>query len=108
VNDLSPAAAARVDAAIDVALARSVLYRALTLGLRPPGSDERTSAFSPAGEAALRNAATLLDAGGSPGEALLPAVEDLCRRAVSPAEHLAAHARLFGHSRGPSVLETEH
>jgi TorA maturation chaperone TorD len=109
VNDLSLADAACVDAAIDEALARSVLYHALALGLRPP--DERTagSLGSPTEGSTIREAATFLDARGSSGEALLPAVETFCGRAASPADRLVAHARLFGHSRGlVCPFETEY
>ena len=101
--------AAGVDAAIDRALARSVLYHAVTLGLRPPAAGMARSLFDPAGRAAIREAAALLDPPGSSGEALLPAVETFCNRAASPSDRLAAHARLFGHSRGlVCAFETEY
>ena len=101
--------AERLDAAIDAALARSVLYHTVTLGLRPPAEDAAGSLCSPTGQAAMRAAAALLDARGLSGEALLPAVETFCGRAASAAERLAAHARLFGHSRGlVCPFETEY
>jgi TorA maturation chaperone TorD len=101
--------AAGLDAAIDEALARSVLYHAVTLGLRPPAKGAAPFLFGPAAQAAIREAARLLDARGSPGEALLPAVETLCGQAASAADRLAAHARLFGHSRGlVCPFETEY
>lgn len=101
--------AARLEAAIDEALARSVLYHAVTLGLRPPAEADSHSRFDPAERTAIREAAALLDAPGSSSEALLPAVETFCDRAASPSDRLAAHARLFGHSRGlVCPFETEY
>ena len=101
--------AEHLDGAIDEALARSVLYHALALGLRPPGEGTAGSLGSPTGGTAIREAATFLDARSSSGEALLPAVEMLCDRAAAPADRLAAHARLFGHSRGlVCPFETEY
>jgi len=110
VSDLPVAGeAARLDAAIDVALARSVFYHAVTLGLRPPAEGAARSLVDPTGRTAIREAATFLDARSSSGEALLPAVEMLCDRAAAPADRLAAHARLFGHSRGlVCPFETEY
>lgn len=100
---------ARLEAAIDLALARSVLYRTVTFGLRPPAEDATRSLLSPAGQSAIRAAAALLDAHPSSGEAVLPAVETFCARAASAADRLAAHARLFGHSRGlVCPFETEY
>jgi TorA maturation chaperone TorD len=92
--------AGRLEAAIDEALARGVVYHALTLGLRPPAGGALCRLASPDGRAALREAAALLDARGSSGESLCPAVEGLCDRADASADRLGAHARLFGHSRG--------
>ena len=110
MSDLSTAEeAARLDAAIDEALARSVLYHAVTLGLRPSAEGGAPSLVGPAGCPAIREAAAFLDARVSSGEALLPAVEVFCGRAASPADRLAAHARLFGHSRGlVCPFETEY
>jgi len=107
VSDLPVAReAAGLDATIDEALARSVLYHAVTLGLRPPPRGAARVLFDPAGQETLLAAATLLDASG---EALRPAVETLCARAASPADRLVAHARLFGHSRGlVCPFETEY
>jgi TorA maturation chaperone TorD len=101
--------AARLEAAIDEALARSVLYHAVTLGLRPPAEADSHSCFDPTERAAIREAAALLDAPGSSGEALLPAAKTFCDQAASPCDRLAAHARLFGHSRGlVCSFETEY
>lgn len=98
--------AADFDRAIDAALARSVLYRANALGLRPP-TDAANSLV--AGQPAIREAATLLDGAAPSGEALRPAVDALCDHRASPADRLAAHARLFGHSRGlVCPFETEY
>ena len=103
------AEAARLDAAIDLALARSVLYRTVSFGLRPPAEDATRSLLSPAGQSAMRAAAALLDAHASSGGALLPAVETFCARAASAADRVVAHARLFGHSRGlVCPFETEY
>jgi len=97
------------DAAIDVALARSVVYRAITLGLRPPARESADAPFDSAAPETLRAAATLLDAHAPSGEALLPAVETFCALASSPADRETAHARLFGHSRGlVCPFETEY
>ena len=98
-----------VDAAIDEALARSVLYHAVTLGLRPPAEGAAGSLLGPSARAAIREAARFLDARLSSVEAVLPAVETFCSRAASPADRLLAHARLFGHSRGlVCPFETEY
>lgn len=97
-----------MESAIDLALARSVLYRAIALGLRPPARGSHDAAFGPAGQAAIRAAATLLDVGAS-GETLLPVSEVFCERAGSSGDRLTAHARLFGHSRGlVCPFETEY
>jgi len=97
------------DSAIDVALARSVLYRAITLGLRPAVRDSAIAPFDSAASRTLRVAATLLDSHARSGEGLLPAVETFCALAPSAAERGTAHARLFGHSRGlVCPFETEY
>ena len=99
--------ATQLEAAIDEALARGVLYHALALGLRPPTGDGARS-DDPIGGAAIRDAAAFLDA-RAPSEAVLAAVERLGGRAASPEGRLAAHARLFGHSRGlVCPFETEY
>lgn len=109
MSDHPPSAAARLDATIDLALARSVVYHATTLGLRPAANGAARSLFSPTGQAAIREAAAFLDALDPSGEALLPAVETFRGRAASPADRLAAHTRLFGHSRGlVCPFETEY
>jgi len=103
-----PIAGKAADDTIDEALARSVLYHAVTLGLRPPAQGA-ASVFGPTGRTAIREAAAFLDARASSDERLLPAVEMLCDRAASAADRLAAHARLFGHSRGlVCPFETEY
>jgi TorA maturation chaperone TorD len=110
VSDLAIAGEdAHLELAIDLALARSVLYHALALGLRPPAAAASDAPFDPSEEAAIRGAAALLDAPDSSGEALLPAVERLCSRAASTPDRLASRARLFGHSRGlVCPFETEY
>jgi TorA maturation chaperone TorD len=97
------------EATIDEALARAVLYHAVTLGLRPPVRESARAPFDSAAPQTLRAAATLLDAHARSGEALLPAVETFCALAPSRAERGTAHARLFGHSRGlVCPFETEY
>lgn len=101
--------AAGLDPAIDEALARSVLYRAVSLGLRPAAARTAPSLVGPTAQAAIREAASFLDARAPAGEALRPVVETFCDRASSPADRLVAHARLFGHSRGfVCPFETEY
>lgn len=99
----------RVEAGIDEALARSVLYHAVAVGLRPPAAPP-ADALDPAGQEAVREAATLLDTQVGSGDPLLPTVDALCDRAAGPAaDRLSAHARLFGHSRGlVCPFETEY
>jgi TorA maturation chaperone TorD len=110
VSDLPNAGeAARLETAIDEALARSVLYHAIALGLRPLVEADAHSPFDPTERAAIRAAAALLDGPGSPREALLPAVEAFCDRAAPPCDRLISHVRLFGHSRGlVCPFETEY
>lgn len=107
MNALSTAdEATRLDGAIDEALARSVIYHAIALGIRPPTDAAATLL---AGQPAIREAATLLDTPAPSGEALRPAVDALCDHRASPADRLAAHARLFGHTRGlVCPFETEY
>lgn len=103
-----PEEGARLESAIDEALARSVLYHAVAIGLRPPVEADSRSRFGPIERAAIREAAALLDSPASSGEALLPEVETFCERAAS-CDRLVSHARLFGHSRGlVCPFETEY
>ena len=105
----SPERAAALDTALDEALARGVLYRAITIGLRPPAEDHERSPFSPGGGDALREAALIVEAHWPQGDPLLSAVEALCARKASPAERRTWHSRLFGHSRGlVCPFETEY
>jgi len=92
----------------DLALARSVLYRALTLGLRLPSESSLTALAS--GRAALLEAAALLDSSRRAAEPLLPAVRAFTDIVpVSAAELIPVHARLFGHSQGlVCPFETEY
>ncbi len=110
MSDLPIASDAKcLDAAVDVALARAVLYQAVTFGLRPPAPKSARTPFDAAAPETLRAAATLLDAQAPSGEALLPAVETFGALAPSPADRGTAHARLFGHSRGlVCPFETEY
>lgn len=104
-----PAEAARIDGAIDEALARSVFYHATALGLRPPEAEGEPALSSPTGRMAIREAAAFLDSRAPSSEPLLPVVDAFCRRTILPAERLLAHARLFGHSRGlVCPFETEY
>ena len=101
--------AAAIDEAIDEALARGVLYRAVTMGLRPPAEDDERSPLPPGVRDALREAARVVEARWPQGDPLLAAVEALRAMTVSPAERRSAHSRLFGHSRGlVCPFETEY
>lgn len=93
---------------IDVALARSVVYRALTLGLRHP--DAAASPWYEEARTALLGAARLLDADRRDAAPLLPAALRLLGQAApAPAAAALAHARLFGHARGEVCpFETEY
>ncbi len=97
----SDGARSETDVALDEALARAVLYRALGSSLRRLAAQERRALFSPAGREALLGAAALLDARQPSGEALRPRVEEWAALgAVGDAEISESHDRLFGHSRG--------
>jgi len=100
---------ARLETAIDEALARSVLYRTVTLALRPPVEAHSPLPFGSTERATICEAAGLLDAPYPTHEALLPSVETFCDRAPSLRGRLTSHARLFGHSRGlVCPFETEY
>jgi TorA maturation chaperone TorD len=98
------------ETALDRALARAVLYRALAGALRRPDAEEQRRLFSPSGRSALVAAASLLDADGHAAEALRPLVEEWTRLGAGGGERLReAHGRLFGHSRGlVCAYETEY
>jgi TorA maturation chaperone TorD len=100
----------RSEAAADEALARSVIYHALALGLRSPLGGNPDALGSPRSRAALLEAARLLDGSRREAEPLLPAVERLIRRSVpSGGKLVSAHARLFGHAGGGVCpFETEY
>lgn len=107
---LGPSSDAR-ERRMDLALARSVVYRALTLGLRHPSVSSLTSLA--AGRPALLEAAALLDSSRLAAEPLLPVVQAFADRAGAAPNHAAglaaAHARLFGHSQGlVCPFETEY
>lgn len=97
-------------AALDLALARAVVYHALGTSLRRPSVAERGRLFGPAGRAALLDAAAVLDAGQPDAEALGPPVAEWTARGAATNEAVAeAHGRLFGHSRGlVCAFETEY
>lgn len=95
---------------VDTALARGVLYRALTLGFTRP-TDETLAALGADGaRAALLAAATELDAGRRAAEPLLPAAQAFTGLPPGPlAERRRAYARLFGHAHAPvPPFETEY
>jgi len=97
------------DAAIDLSLARGVLYRSVALGLRRTTEHSPCSLSSPATWVAVQGAAALVDARCPHDEPLLPSVQALCAHPASPAERSSAHSRLFGHSRGlVCPFETEY
>ncbi len=85
--------------AVDEALARSVLYRALAHGFGP------VAAAPVEGHDALRHAARFLSSGP-----LHEAVERLLSRSeLSAAQRAEGHARVFGHSGGFALpFETEY
>jgi TorA maturation chaperone TorD len=98
-----------VHAAIDEALARAVIYRAIAQGLRLPAAEGERSVFHPAGRAALAEAAAFVDARRPEGESLVPAVATLRARSGEATDPQTAHSRLFGHSRGlVCPFETEY
>jgi TorA maturation chaperone TorD len=89
----------REDAEVDVALARAVLYEAVSGGLRLPSAAGPAGLVS--GRHALEAAATLLDARRPGSEPLAPAVRRLVDRAcVEGRDRASDHARIFGHSLG--------
>ena len=110
--------AAGVDAsrARDIALCRSLLYQALSIGFRPPTEGSRARLAAPDDVAALAEAAALVDeehGTPAPGPARLAArvralAESSDGRALGTL--LESHRRLFGHTaRGPvPPYETEY
>jgi TorA-specific chaperone len=72
-----------------VAMARSILWQAVSLGLRPPTPLTRLRLASPEGLEPLERAAALVS------EALVPHVRAL---GAAPAPSAETHARLFGHT----------
>lgn len=95
---------------IDLALARSVLYRPLALGFARPTEESLDMLASAEARQALAAAARLLDACGGPAAPLLPVVEELL--AGEPGTLGArrrAYGRLFGHAHAPvPPFETEY
>jgi len=100
----------------DVALCRSLLYQALSLGFRPPTEGGRTRLATPDDVAALAEAATLVDEERAPSST---GRNDLGARVRALAESsdaralgtlLESHQRIFGHTaRGPvPPYETEY
>jgi DMSO reductase family type II enzyme chaperone len=98
----------------DVALCRSLLYQALSLGFRPPTEGGRARLATPDDAAALAEAAALVDE-----ERGAPAPSRLAARVRALAESsdgraletlLESHQRIFGHTaRGPvPPYETEY
>jgi TorA maturation chaperone TorD len=105
-EDLSAGA----EVALDEALARAVLYHALSASLRRLAAEERQRLFSPAGRAALTGAAALLDADRPSAEAVRPLLEEWAALSAAVREAVTeTHERLFGHSRGlVCAFETEY
>jgi TorA maturation chaperone TorD len=95
---------------IDLALARSVLYRTLALGFGRPTEESLDTLASVEALQALPAAARMLDAGGGPPAPLLPVVGELL--AAGPGTLGArrrAYGRLFGHAHAPvPPFETEY
>ncbi len=90
--------------ALELALCRSMLYEALALGFCAPGPEVAQRLASPAGSAALAEAASLLD----------DKLDELVRKLATPPAQVERLPRrfllLFGHtSRGPvPPYETEY
>jgi TorA maturation chaperone TorD len=97
---------------IDTALARSVIYDALTEGFRPPTADTLRTLTSGDALATLRAAAAMLDTqSSSPAEPILPAVLRLAEVAHLTREMISdSYQRLFGHTARGVVcpFETEY
>ncbi|HSB61662.1 MAG TPA: molecular chaperone TorD family protein, partial [Vicinamibacteria bacterium] len=95
---------------VDAALARSVLFRALTLGFTRPTDESLASLTSREAHTALLGAAGLLDRGRRTADPVSPAVRALTEiPAGTTAERRAAFARLFGHAHAPvPPFETEY
>ncbi len=92
--------------AVEEALARAVICRALRQPLLPPADGEAAAAGQPAGRQALERAARRLDAGG--GSGLVTAVGALARLPPpSPARRERERARLFGHTLRGAVCPYE-
>jgi TorA maturation chaperone TorD len=99
----APAASA---SAIDLCLARSVLYRTLTLGFARP-SETSSTALSGADRATWEAAAGLVAASEARREGLRSALVALAEAATADGRELS-HARLFGHAQGlVSPFETD-
>lgn len=97
---------------IDTALARSVLYDALTEGFRPPTADTLRTLTSADALTTLRAAAAIVDTqSSSSAEPLLPAVQRLAGVShLSPEAISDSYQRLFGHTARGVVcpFETEY
>jgi DMSO reductase family type II enzyme chaperone len=91
----------------ELALCRSALWEALALGFRPPSPETVERLASPAGVAALGDAAAVLDATAEPG---LPDAVRRLARPVSVDGLSARHDELFGHTARGAVppYETEY
>ena len=84
---------------VDLCLARSTLYRALTLAFRPPTGESLGQLTGPEGAGAIRAAATLLDASGAGGEAIHPAAARLAAYGPGDVGQLRERYEwLFGHT----------
>ncbi len=99
------------DRAVDLALARGVLYRVLAGALRHPTDETIASLQSPDGRATLRAATRELDDCARGGDTLEPAAERFASAttlSLDAAER--AYARLFGHTARGVVCpyETEY
>ncbi len=93
-----------------VALCRSILYEAVSLGFGPSPRRVLERLGSEDGAAALAEAATVLDGEGGEGLASRVRAVVACAAAASPESLAAAYERLFGHTvRGPvPPYETEY
>lgn len=85
--------------AADAALARSVIYRTLTLGLQRPTEASLQQLTAPAARRTIEAAARLLDSRRIRAEALLPPVHELASLPVPEITQLSfLHDHLFGHA----------
>ena len=98
----------RIDqSAVDLALARAVIYRALAIGLQSPTADSLVRLGSDSAKEAIREAAQFLDRARLPTKPLLPVVQLLRDGEISTTDLDAGYTRLFGHTARGLVCPCE-